>query len=284
MKQIITLLLFLSTFCNAQVNKDYDLIIKNDKMEIKVKVVEIQDINIIYKKIENPDGPNYNIAKNQIFMILYANGTKETFDTPVPVTNYRSPAVANGTGTQSVNPVYAATPAPAQRPAGNQMLTSDFKYRPIRLVYNFSSDYDYAFTMLGDIPLSDVSNPQSSALSHFNLGIIFSGAGLSESYGGYTSDLTVMDIGVTINWYLPINKLTGSYKVNTGLFPFLYAGGVYRSTTLTEETFSDYIDTTDSTADFCGGAGLDWRFTRGFGLTFLYDYSYGAGAGIHFSF
>jgi len=54
-----------------------DVIIKNDKSELKVKVMELTDDAIKYKKFEMPDGPVYSVKKTEVFMILYNNGTKE---------------------------------------------------------------------------------------------------------------------------------------------------------------------------------------------------------------
>lgn len=54
-----------------------DVIIKNDKTEMKTKVLEITDETIKYKKFEALDGPTYNINKSDVFMIIYKNGTKE---------------------------------------------------------------------------------------------------------------------------------------------------------------------------------------------------------------
>jgi len=42
-------------------------------------VYEIGDTVVKYKKIENPNGPNYILKKSEIFMIRYANGSKDIF-------------------------------------------------------------------------------------------------------------------------------------------------------------------------------------------------------------
>lgn len=54
-----------------------DMIIKNDKTEMKTKVLEITEDAIKYKKFEMLDGPTYNINKADVFMIIYKNGNKE---------------------------------------------------------------------------------------------------------------------------------------------------------------------------------------------------------------
>jgi hypothetical protein len=80
-------------FVNAQ-----DIIVKNDKTEIKAKVTELTETGIKYKKWENIDGPVYTISKAEVFMILYANGQRELItalpvavSTPVPIASYQAP-------------------------------------------------------------------------------------------------------------------------------------------------------------------------------------------------
>ncbi len=65
-----------------------DVIVKNDKTEIKAKVTEVTDLVIKYKKFEMPNGPVYNINKEDVFMIIYENGTKEYYGKPkTPIQN-----------------------------------------------------------------------------------------------------------------------------------------------------------------------------------------------------
>jgi hypothetical protein len=285
MKHLFALLLFICGMCNAQTSNQtgYDLIIKNDKTEIKAKVIEIQDLNVVYKKYENLQGPNYNIAKNQVFMIIYANGSKETFDVPAPAQQANPNARPQGTVT-STTAVVTNTNAykPVQQTTVNPMAAVyDLEYHPIRFVYNLIDGYDWSLTMLGDIPLTPST---SEANARFNLGLVCSGGGYNEDFSGGYMDVGIIDVGLTLNMYLPINKLTGATNVNTGLFPFVYAGGVYRSTSFTYDTFDDYYSESEGTVDFAGGVGVDWRFTRGFGLTLMYDYTWDLGLGINFQF
>ena len=85
----ITFLLLISVKLFSQ-----DIIIKNDKTEIKGRVVEVLELDIKYRKKENPTGPLYTIPKSQIFMILYENGNKDVFETPstqAPLTTATAP-------------------------------------------------------------------------------------------------------------------------------------------------------------------------------------------------
>jgi len=58
-----------------------DVILYKDGSEIKVKITEISSANIKYKRCDMPEGPVYVANKTQIFMIKYANGTKEVVKT-----------------------------------------------------------------------------------------------------------------------------------------------------------------------------------------------------------
>jgi len=58
-----------------------DIIIKNNKAEIKAKVVEIQEDLIKYKLYEDANGPLRNIQISDVFIIIYETGKRETFPT-----------------------------------------------------------------------------------------------------------------------------------------------------------------------------------------------------------
>jgi hypothetical protein len=76
MKKISTIISILLITYSA---KSQDIIIKKNGDDLKVKVIEITKEEIKYKNFENIDGPVYYISKNDVFMIRYQNGTKETF-------------------------------------------------------------------------------------------------------------------------------------------------------------------------------------------------------------
>ena len=47
--------------------------------EIEAIVIEISENEVKYKKTENPNGPSYTMKKSEIFMIKYANGSRDVF-------------------------------------------------------------------------------------------------------------------------------------------------------------------------------------------------------------
>ncbi len=69
-------------FCFAllQTVMAQDKIIKTDYSVIDVKVVEITDVDIFYKKFSNPNGPTYNIKIAEVMAINYQNGEKELYN------------------------------------------------------------------------------------------------------------------------------------------------------------------------------------------------------------
>jgi len=60
-----------------------DLLTKRTGEEVAVKVVEITPAEVRYRRTDNPDGPLISIWKSDVFMVRYANGTKEMFG-PAP--------------------------------------------------------------------------------------------------------------------------------------------------------------------------------------------------------
>ncbi|MCW3076261.1 MAG: hypothetical protein JWO32_870 [Bacteroidetes bacterium] len=74
---ILIIFTFLTTLISAQ-----DMIVKKDGAIVKVKITEVGEESIKYKKTDNPDGPTYSIAKANITSINYANGEVEKFAEP----------------------------------------------------------------------------------------------------------------------------------------------------------------------------------------------------------
>ena len=78
MKKIILaalLTVFSLTLCFSQ-----DVIIKKSGEEIQVNILEVGQTEIKYKMFNNEEGPTFAILKSEVFMIKYANGTKDVFN------------------------------------------------------------------------------------------------------------------------------------------------------------------------------------------------------------
>ena len=85
MKRFILSLLCLISFAVTLLAQD-NIIMRNGK-EIKGKVEEVTLDEIKYRKADNLTGPVYTVLKSDVFMVKYANGTKENFsssENPVP--------------------------------------------------------------------------------------------------------------------------------------------------------------------------------------------------------
>ena len=62
-----------------------DTIVTRNQVIIPARVIEIDEISVKYKKPSNPTGPDYLISKKKLDRIIYANGTVEQFNKPLPV-------------------------------------------------------------------------------------------------------------------------------------------------------------------------------------------------------
>lgn len=67
---------------SESIAEECDLIIFLNGEEISVKVIGTGSDEIRYKRCSNLSGPTYSIRKSEIFMVKYADGTKEVFSIP----------------------------------------------------------------------------------------------------------------------------------------------------------------------------------------------------------
>lgn len=83
MKIIKSLIIAMCFFTGLNL-KAQDIIVKTNKEEIKAKVLDVEESVIRYKKIDFQEGPTYSVNKSDVFMIIYKNGKRETFETTTP--------------------------------------------------------------------------------------------------------------------------------------------------------------------------------------------------------
>jgi uncharacterized protein (TIGR02145 family) len=81
MKNILLLLALFTAFYKISAQ---DIIYKINGTEIQSLVTEITADAIKYRNFNQPDGPIRNIAINDVFMIIYKDGTKEVFKKKEP--------------------------------------------------------------------------------------------------------------------------------------------------------------------------------------------------------
>ncbi|HTL08357.1 MAG TPA: hypothetical protein VL307_08885 [Chitinophagaceae bacterium] len=242
MKKLILILLL----CSKLSTQAQDIIVKSDRTEIKAKVAEITESLIKYKNWDNLDGPLYNISKTAVFMIIYANGKRETIAQP-------------SAPTQSTNPPYQNT-APAMKmaaaPTGSvnkSGIDTVIDYKKIRVKYA-PSHVIYWF-----------DSPPTTVGVHSELRIIknllnFGGGG---DYSFITGAQQTM-YSAYLSPYLPLNRLTKNYKKqDQGLFVFAKIG--YASISYEVDGY------TSSTGDVTAGIGMDYFFTKHLGLSISAD-------------
>ena len=78
------------TFCFSQ-----DVIIKKSGDEIKAKITEVGLDIVRYKKFDHIEGPIYTIAKYEILIIRYENGTKDIFNEKIKPESISSSSSSN---------------------------------------------------------------------------------------------------------------------------------------------------------------------------------------------
>jgi len=72
-----------------------DVLVFKDGSEIRGKVQEINVNEIKYKRCDNVEGPLYTSKKSDLFMIKYANGTREVIKSEAPPQRVQSPEQNN---------------------------------------------------------------------------------------------------------------------------------------------------------------------------------------------
>ena len=108
----ILFLLFLAVFCSTNVISQEIIRFKNGK-EVQVKILEMSEETVRYKKMNYLDGPDINAPMSKVVSITYANGETEYFDESAA---QAAPAPAP-TVVPAPEPVPAAEPVPVAEPA-----------------------------------------------------------------------------------------------------------------------------------------------------------------------
>ena len=109
-------------FCSA-INAQDVLTLKNGE-EVKVKVIEITDSEIKYRKADNLQVPNRVFDKAEVFSVKYENGTKDVFkeETVKTINNNTGPVYQNNSG--PVKQIIVQQPEPTDKRFDND--SSDF--------------------------------------------------------------------------------------------------------------------------------------------------------------
>jgi hypothetical protein len=81
-------IIFLCCFFGA---RSQDTLYYKNNTQTVVRIAEVNNETIKYKKLDNPDGPNYNVNKSEISLIRYSNGTRENVDSIYTAYKGRTP-------------------------------------------------------------------------------------------------------------------------------------------------------------------------------------------------
>ncbi|NDK57626.1 hypothetical protein [Pontibacter fetidus] len=113
MKKYLLLLLYCLL---AQMATAQDVIVKINGDELKARIQEITTSDILYLSADTTDTLNYKLAKAEVFMIRFANGTKEVFTENLPPETTAKATIADPTymyekGRQDARSYYNGTGA-----------------------------------------------------------------------------------------------------------------------------------------------------------------------------
>jgi hypothetical protein len=216
MKKSILLLILLLNIAKIYAQ---DIIILKNGDEIKSIVMEVLSDQIKYKKFENQQGPSYGIEKSKIFMIRYANGSKDVFNQVPnsPKTNRPVAKTIYAENRQESKPNYS--PAPIRRSSVGNYGGSSVRsmiYGGIALPTGYFSDSQSIGFFLGDetdIPLG-VAGLNISLNGTFNY---FTG---KDSYYYYGTSYITTRVMPGLKFIAPVSEsveLYGLGQVGIGI-------------------------------------------------------------------
>lgn len=193
-KLIYVSIVFLFSFTSIYAQ---DIVTKTNGDDLSVKILEVTQTEIKYKRFDNLDGPTFTLPINEILIIRYENGSKEVFNQQSKADLKEKKVLPEG-------------------------IRPDMLYKELKTVYNYQM-YTPSY--------SDPHNPFVSGLASFfipGLGQMITGeTGRGFGYlGGYILSGVVYGIGagLVLNsvdpYYGSVNSSTlgtGSFMVIAGL-------------------------------------------------------------------
>lgn len=251
LKKITLLITMLTLF--AVIARTQDIIIKNDKTEIKSKVTEISETVIKYKKWDNLDGPVYNIVKEEVFMIVYANGQREIIK---KATENGSSNPQNHNNSFNSNNQKESSLANQIKETSSPKIDTAIDYKNIKVKYK-STRLNIGF----ESPISVGTDQEFRIVKNIlNMGIAYNYTFPLDEY------VLQSNFGfIYASVYAPVNRLLGNYqKQDIGLFVFGQVG--YGATSVRYVDF-DGKTQSETSGGFTWRFGADFYITRRFGIT-----------------
>jgi len=231
MKIFIAMIVLLMSISVATAFAQDVIVLKNGD-EIKSKVIEITPAEIKYKRSDNLGGPTIDILKSDVFMIKYANGTKEV------VASNTSPVSA-----PSVNAWPVVNPPPAVTPGATSLYIMPLGF----LEFGPVLGAEYAAT------------PNVSVGAHVriaSLGLL-TYAITSNDNGDDADNVSGLGMGADVKYY-PLSVRSGFYS--GGLLEFLWGTATYY-----QGSSGEYENTTSYLAIACDG-GYKFELSQSFYL------------------
>lgn len=259
MNHIGSILALSVLFCTVYTSYSQDVIIRNDKSELKAKVIEITEEALKYKRWEMLDGPLYTIAKKEVFMIVYENGTRETFPDK-ELDSGGSPTAKVGEANSHVSPVI-----PAKTSFGTQT-SQRIPYDAI-LVRTALNDQFNAFDLEMDLRFARVKHT-----------IFGAGVNVTVPFEGQYSSLFFYGV---INQGISFTPTGSDGQIpKRHLYLWVNAGGT--ATSGVDETGAEW----ETPMTFLWEVGIDVPLGKrqNFGVTLYTPRFSGAFVGIYFSF
>lgn len=71
-------------FFSSQLLQAQDTLVKRNGEKLMVKMMEVNPTDVHYKRSDLPDGPLYTLQKEEIKVVIYSNGIKESFENYIP--------------------------------------------------------------------------------------------------------------------------------------------------------------------------------------------------------
>lgn len=197
-----------------------DIIYLKTNEQIKAKITLVEDKSVFYKKFENLNGPEYEIAKKEITIIVYENGTSEQFNVSKQLENNAKNVISFDFGDLVVSRISLSY----ERFIYNQKLSIKV---PFSMSYNYYNNYsgqpklmtglDFNFYPLGLKKVSYFTGvgSQVGILNHYYYYYDYVGVG-PQYYPSYSQKYFIgayLNNGITV---IPIENFSISGQIGVG--------------------------------------------------------------------
>ncbi|TCC98393.1 outer membrane beta-barrel protein [Pedobacter hiemivivus] len=250
--------------------KAQDVIVKTNKEEVKAKVLDVEESVIKYKKIDFQDGPTYSIKKSDVFMIIYKNGKRETFEAEAPT----KPQQKNG-----LQKVLASNTTAA----ANEDLAFHKGSKFLQIGFGLGGGY-YASGLKTSIPAIQ-ARYEFSVTDKISAGVVLGYSSAKYDYPGIEyDDEMIGSSSLSYNYLLA--GVRGNYHFSTSekFDPYVGATLGYNAVSVSEDD-DDEISGADGKVLFGAQVGANYYFSKKIGA--WADVGYGLGyinLGIVFKF